>query len=81
MELGFTGNDATGAVPGPNTVWVVEGNNKLTPSTPVTLTYTNDKNLTFKRVISVDDAHMFTVDDTRSSTTAAQPFRSPPMAA
>lgn len=64
VELGFTGNDATGAVPGPNTVWVVEGNNKLTPSTPVTLTYTNDKNLTFKRVISVDDAYMFTVDDT-----------------
>ncbi|CUW45431.1 putative inner membrane protein translocase component YidC [Brucella vulpis] len=64
VELGFTGNDATGAVPSPNTVWVVEGNNKLTPSTPVTLTYTNDKNLTFKRVISVDDAYMFTVDDT-----------------
>ncbi|MGU3399533.1 membrane protein insertase YidC [Brucellaceae bacterium D45D] len=64
VELGFTGNETTGPVPGPNTVWSVEGSNKLTPSTPVTLTYTNDKNITFKRVISVDDAYMFSVDDT-----------------
>src|SRR5690606_40188476 len=41
VELGFTGNETTGATPGPNTVWTVEGNNKLTPSTPVTLTFTN----------------------------------------
>ena len=33
-ELGFVGNDATGAVPGPDTVWKVEGNQTLTPSTP-----------------------------------------------
>ncbi|MDR6430315.1 membrane protein insertase YidC [Brucella pseudogrignonensis] len=69
VELGFTGNDATGQVPGPNTVWTVEGNNKLTSSTPVTLTYTNDKNVTFKRVISVDDAYMFAVDDTITNNT------------
>lgn len=71
VELGFTGNEATGTVPGPNTVWTVEGNNKLTPSSPVTLTYTNDKNITFKRVISVDDAYMFEVDDTITNNTGA----------
>ncbi len=71
VELGFTGNEATGEVPGPNTVWTVEGNNKLTASTPVTLTYTNDKNITFKRVISVDDAYMFAVDDTVTNNTGA----------
>ncbi len=64
VELGFAGNDATGDVPGPATVWTVEGNSELTPSTPVTLTYTNDKDIVFKRVISVDDAYMFTFDDT-----------------
>jgi YidC/Oxa1 family membrane protein insertase len=62
-EIGFVGNDKTGQVPGPTTVWTVEGNAKLTPSTPVTLTYTNDKGLTFKRVISIDDQYMFTIDD------------------
>ncbi len=63
VEIGFTGNETTGTVPGPSTVWTVEGNNKLTPTTPVTLAFTNEKGLTFKRTISVDDNYMFTVKD------------------
>ncbi|MGN6449148.1 MAG: membrane protein insertase YidC, partial [Brucella intermedia] len=64
VELGFTGNETTGPVPGPNTVWTVEGNNRLTQTTSVTLTYTNEKNITFKRIISVDESYMFSVEDT-----------------
>ena len=63
-EIGFVGSDATGAVPGPDTVWTVEGNATLTPATPVTLSYVNDKGLTFKRTIAVDQDYMFTVADT-----------------
>jgi YidC/Oxa1 family membrane protein insertase len=63
-EIGFAGTDATGSVPGPDTVWTVEGNPALTPATPIRLTYTNDKGLTFKRTIAVDDNYMFTVTDT-----------------
>ncbi|RUY21994.1 YidC/Oxa1 family membrane protein insertase, partial [Mesorhizobium sp. M7A.F.Ca.CA.001.13.2.1] len=63
-EIGFVGNDKTGAVPGPETVWAVDGNATLTPTTPVTLTYSNDKGLTFKRTFSVDTNYMFTVSDT-----------------
>ncbi|PBB38883.1 membrane protein insertase YidC [Mesorhizobium sp. WSM3868] len=63
-EIGFVGTDKTGAVPSSDTVWSVEANPTLTPSTPVTLTYTNDKGLTFKRTISVDNDYMFTVSDT-----------------
>ena len=71
-EIGFVGNDTTGAVPGADTVWSVEGNPTLTPSTPVTLTFTNDKGLTFKRTISIDNEYMFTVSDTvQNSGTAA----------
>jgi YidC/Oxa1 family membrane protein insertase len=66
-EIGFVGNDASGAVPGPDTVWTVEGNQTLTPSTPVTLSFTNDKGLTFKRTIAVDENYMFTVSDTVSN--------------
>lgn len=62
-EIGFVGSDTTGAVPGPETVWSVDGNATLTPATPVTLTFTNDKGLTFKRTISVDGDYMFTVSD------------------
>ncbi|MEP9398539.1 membrane protein insertase YidC [Mesorhizobium sp. KR2-14] len=63
-EIGFVGNAETGSVPGPDTVWTAEPNAVLTPATPVTLTYTNDKGLTFKRTISVDNDYMFTVSDT-----------------
>ena len=51
-------------MPGPDTVWKVKSGGKLTPSSPVVLTWTNDKGLTFDRRISVDDHFMFTVTDT-----------------
>ncbi|QND51704.1 membrane protein insertase YidC [Phyllobacterium sp. 628] len=70
-EIGFTGNDATGTVPSSTTVWSVEGNDTLTPSAPVTLTFTNEKGLVFKRAISVDDNYMFTVKDTVTNGTSA----------
>src|SRR5262249_3330479 len=72
-ELGFLDNKATGTVPGPGTVWKVEGNPTLTPSSPVTLTYTNDNGVTFKRTISVDDEYMFKVTDTVTNG-SAQPI-------
>ncbi|RWN64300.1 membrane protein insertase YidC [Mesorhizobium sp.] len=63
-EIGFISSDKTGTVPGPETVWTVDGNATLTPATPVTLSFTNDKGLTFKRTFSVDGDYMFTVSDT-----------------
>ncbi|XAZ25696.1 membrane protein insertase YidC [Sinorhizobium sp. B11] len=62
-ELGYVGSDTTGAVPGPSTVWTAPEGAKLTEKTPVTLTYTNDKGITFARTISVDEHYMFTVTD------------------
>ena len=63
VEIGFSGNETTGEVPGPNTLWTVEGTPTLTPATPVTLSYVNDKGLTFKRTIAVDNDYMLTVSD------------------
>ena len=70
-EIGFVGNAETGAVPSADTVWTVEGNQTLTPSTPVTLAFTNEKGLTFKRTFSVDANYMFTVSDTVTNGGAA----------
>ncbi|MHC2299365.1 membrane protein insertase YidC [Rhizobium mongolense] len=72
-ELGYIGSDQTGTVPGPSTVWTAPEGAKLTDKSPVTLTYTNDKGLTFARTISVDDRYMFTVTDkvTNSGSTPA----------
>ncbi len=73
-ELGYVGNEEAGQVPGPQTVWTQEGTGKLTQTTPVKLTYTNDKGVTFTRTISVDEHYMFTIDDSienRSQTAIA----------
>jgi YidC/Oxa1 family membrane protein insertase len=70
-ELGYVGTDASGSVPGPATVWTISGNSTLTDKAPVTLTYTNDKGLTFTRTISVDDHYMFTIADSIKNTGTA----------
>lgn len=70
-EIGYIGSDATGSVPGPQTTWTLSGGDKLTLSTPVTLSYTNDKGITFARTISVDDRYMFQVVDSIKNETAA----------
>ena len=50
-------------LPKSDTLWKADGQ-RLTETTPVTLTYDNGKGLVFKRKISVDDFYMFTVADT-----------------
>jgi YidC/Oxa1 family membrane protein insertase len=63
--FGFTAPDGSaGALPGPNTVWQAKAGEKLTPATPITLTYENGQGLTFKRVVKVDKNYLFTVTDT-----------------
>jgi membrane protein insertase, YidC/Oxa1 family, N-terminal domain len=62
-ELGFVQSETSGTVPGPGTQWTLASGDKLTASTPVTLTYTNEKGLVFTRTISVDEHYMITVAD------------------
>lgn len=62
-ELGFIAGENAGSVPGPNTVWTAPEGAKLTETTPVTLTFTNEAGLTFSRTISVDEHYMFTIED------------------
>ncbi len=69
-ETGYVGSDATGPVPGPNTVWSATGNRVLTPSDPVLLRYDNGKGLTFERTVSVDDGYLFTISDRVNNTTS-----------
>jgi YidC/Oxa1 family membrane protein insertase len=68
VELGFLGAQN---LPGMTTTWTVEGNNRLTQSSPVTLTYTNPEGVTFSRKISVDDKYMFQIEDSVKNGSAA----------
>ena len=61
-ELGFVGGNA-GDLPSGTTQWELAEGETLTPSTPVTLSYTNDSGLTFRRTISVDEDYMFRFTD------------------
>ncbi len=46
-------------VPDATSVWTASAGAKLTPDSPVTLTWDNGEGLTFRRTISIDDGYMF----------------------
>ncbi len=56
-------------LPGATTPWTADGS-ELTPSSPVTLSWTNSQGLTFTRTIAIDDGYMFTVTDTVANNSA-----------
>ena len=62
-EFGWTAANIAG-LPTSETVWTAAAGARLTPTTPVVLTYDNGAGLSFKRTISIDDKAMFTVVDT-----------------
>ncbi len=63
-EYGWVDQGKSGQkLPDRDTVWTAEGEDPLTPSTPVTLTWDNGQGLVFRRTISVDDDYMFGVVD------------------
>ena len=70
-EFGWAqGGGGAASLPTSQTVWQVEGNDTLTPSTPVTLVWDNGEGLTFRRTIAVDDDYMFTVRQEVENTSA-----------
>lgn len=73
--FGWTGDGVD--APGPNTLWTATGQ-KLTPSTPVTLSWTNSRGQRFETVFAVDANYMFTVTqrliNSGASAVAARPY-------
>lgn len=60
-----------GAVPGPDTLWVLEAGDRLTPATPVTLKWYNGAGMTFRTTYSVDERFMISVAQGIENTTGA----------
>ena len=54
--MGWTGAQA----PGPRTQWTADGA-RLTPTTPVTLSWDNGAGQVFRRSFTVDDNYLFTI--------------------
>ncbi|MFY0690330.1 MAG: membrane protein insertase YidC [Paracoccaceae bacterium] len=55
-------------VPTANTEWQLESGDTLTPETPVTLVWSNDAGLTFRRTYSIDRNFMFSVKQSVENT-------------
>ncbi|WP_171179697.1 membrane protein insertase YidC [Ruegeria sp. HKCCD8929] len=66
-SAGLTGQD----VPGPNSVWALEQGETLGVDNPITLAWSNDNGLTFRRTISVDPDYMFSVTQSVENTSQA----------
>ncbi|SNB53182.1 protein translocase subunit yidC [Arboricoccus pini] len=59
-EFGWVGPEGV-KLPDASTQWQVEGGEKLTPSTPITLRWDNGAGLVFERRLELDGNYMFTV--------------------
>ncbi len=62
VETGWVTNNENIDVPNSQTVWQIEGNNKLTPNRPVNLVWENDLGIKFQKKISLDNQYLFTID-------------------
>ncbi len=64
IETGWATANKNINLPNSKTIWTIEGNNKLTPNSPIKLSWTNDQNIKFIKDISIDDQYLFRVNQT-----------------
>ena len=63
-DYGWLSGDKSLLLPNKDTMWSVEGNQELTPSTPVTLVWQNGQGVKFMYTISLDDNYLFDIKQT-----------------
>lgn len=61
MSVGWVASDQSIQVPNDKTVWSVQGSDKLTTASPVTLYWISPQGLRFEKQISVDENYLFTI--------------------
>ena len=64
IETGWATANKNINLPNSKTIWTIEGDNKLTPNSPIKLSWTNDQNIKFIKDISIDDQYLFKVNQT-----------------
>ena len=69
IESGFVSSDKNIDIPNSETIWSLEGNRKLTESSPIKLSWTNDQGITFEKKISLDDKYLFSVKQSVKNST------------
>ncbi len=61
IESGFVTSDKNIDIPNAETIWSLNGNNKLTNQSPIKLSWTNKQGITFEKEISLDEKFLFTI--------------------
>ena len=62
IETGWASTNKDVDLPNNKTEWSIVGNSKLTPSNPVTLKWTNNKQITFLKTIELDEKFLFKIN-------------------
>lgn len=60
-DFGWVATEDKIRLPNANTIWRVDGNRKLSPEAPITLTWDNEQGLLFEREISIDKEYGFKI--------------------
>ena len=64
METGWATTSKNIDLPNSKSLWNIEGNNKITPNSPVKLSWTNNQNIKFVKEISLDKQYLFNINQT-----------------
>ena len=62
VETGWATTNKNIDIPNSKTKWKIEGSNKLTPNSPINLSWKNNQNIEFKKEINIDGEYLFTVN-------------------
>ena len=61
IDSGFVTSTKDIDIPNSETIWSIEGNNKLTNNSPIKLLWTNKQGLKFEKEISLDNKYLFSI--------------------
>ena len=64
VETGWATTNKNIDLPNSKSLWSIEGSNKLTPNSPVILSWTNSQNIKFVKEISLDKQYLFNIKQT-----------------
>ena len=64
VETGWATTNKNIDLPNSKSLWSIVGSNKLTPNSPVILSWTNNQNIKFLKEISIDKQYLFNIKQT-----------------
>tara|TARA_B100000579_G_scaffold408478_1_gene396643 strand:- start:33 stop:1715 length:1683 start_codon:yes stop_codon:yes gene_type:complete len=62
IETGWVTSNKNIDLPNSETLWNIEGNNKLSPNNPIKLTWNNNQGIKFEKNIKIDNQFLFTIN-------------------